>query len=99
MEYEDLSLMSVARGETPADLVFRGGRVVNVFSGELEEVDVALAGPWIAALGPGYEAKTTIDLDGSFLLRVSSTPTSMSSPAMTTPREFARAVVPGGPPP
>ena len=90
------SLMSVARGETPADLVFRGGRVVNVFSGELEEVDVALAGPWIAALGPGYEAKTTIDLDGRFLAPGFIDAHVHIESSMTTPREFARAVVPRG---
>ncbi|MFI5340301.1 MAG: hypothetical protein ACHQ7N_10735 [Candidatus Methylomirabilales bacterium] len=36
MEIRDLRrLIMVARGERPADLVLRGGRVANVFSGEL----------------------------------------------------------------
>lgn len=28
-------LLSVAKGETPADLVIRNGKVVNVYSGEI----------------------------------------------------------------
>ena len=29
-------LISVARGETPADLILANGRVINVFNGEVE---------------------------------------------------------------
>ena len=46
-------LLRVARGEEPADLVLRGGAVINVFSGEIERTDIALAGGKIAGLGPG----------------------------------------------
>ena len=53
-----------ARGEAPADLLLRGGRVVNVFSGELLESDVAIAGGTVVGLGRGYEARETIDLAG-----------------------------------
>ena len=30
-------LLAVARGDEPADLVLRGGRLVNVLSGEIQE--------------------------------------------------------------
>ena len=89
-------LLSVARGDIPADLLFRGGRVLNVFSGELEEVDVAVVGPWIAALGPGYEAETIVDLDGRFLAPGFIDAHVHVESSMATPREFARAVVPRG---
>ncbi len=63
--------IEVAQGQRPAELVLRGGRVVNVFSGEIEEVAVAIVGGRIAGLSPDagrYEgARETIDLDGRFL--------------------------------
>ena len=44
-------LVQVARGDRPADLVLRNARVVNVFAGDVELTDVALAGGVIAGLG------------------------------------------------
>jgi adenine deaminase len=44
-------LVAVALGEQPADLVIRGGRLVNVYSGEIYFADVAIAGERIAAVG------------------------------------------------
>lgn len=45
-------LVNVALGQAQADLVFRGGRLVNVYTGEIEEgVEVAVAGERIALVG------------------------------------------------
>ena len=38
----NLKLLSVAKGETPADLVIRNGKIVNVYSGEICEGGVAV---------------------------------------------------------
>ena len=35
--------IAVARGEEPADLVLKGGRHVNVLSGEIEEAELTVA--------------------------------------------------------
>src|SRR3954449_11180145 len=43
--------LAVARGDEPADVVVRGGRVLSVFTREWLEVDVAVADGWIAGLG------------------------------------------------
>src|ERR671925_375788 len=43
--------IAVARGDEPADLVLRGGRVLSVFTREWLETDVAVADGWIAGLG------------------------------------------------
>ena len=43
-------LLSVAKGETPADLVIRNGKVVNVYSGEIYDGGVAICGDTIAAV-------------------------------------------------
>ncbi|MBX3139127.1 MAG: adenine deaminase [Trueperaceae bacterium] len=44
-------LVAVALGERPAGLVIRGGRLVNVYSGEIYAADVAVMGERIAAVG------------------------------------------------
>ncbi|MBA2712867.1 MAG: adenine deaminase, partial [Rubrobacteraceae bacterium] len=49
-------LMRVALGEEKADLFVRGGTVVNVYSGELIEANVAILGERIAYVGPSEEA-------------------------------------------
>jgi adenine deaminase len=44
-------LAAVALGEKPADLVIRGGRLVDVYSGLIRDADVAIFGDRIAAVG------------------------------------------------
>ncbi|MEJ2216305.1 MAG: adenine deaminase [Gemmatimonadota bacterium] len=88
-------LLAVARGDRPADAVFRNGRVVNVFTAEVEEVDVAVAGPWIAGLG-AYDGVEVVDLDGAWLLPGLIDAHVHIESSMATPPEFARAVVPRG---
>jgi adenine deaminase len=53
-------LIRTARGEIPADLVLKGGKVVNVFSCELQEIDVAICGDQIVGLG-SYQGHEIID--------------------------------------
>ena len=43
--------LAVARGEEPADLVVRGGRVLSVFTREWLDVDVAVADGFVVGLG------------------------------------------------
>ena len=90
------ALLAVSRGEEPADLLLTGGRVLNVFTGEVEEVDVALAGPFIAGLGEGYSARRTVDLGGDLLLPGFIDAHVHIESSLCTPGEFARAVVPRG---
>src|SRR6059058_2641165 len=75
--------LAVARGDERADVVVRGGRVLSVFTREWLEVDIAVAGGWIAGLGE-YDGRDVIDahmhLESTKLL----------------PDEFARLVLPLG---
>jgi adenine deaminase len=65
----DLSYrLAVARGDEPADLVIKNGRVLSVFTGELLYADVAVAGEHVAAVAPGYEGRETFDATGLILL-------------------------------
>jgi len=43
--------LAVARGDEPADLVVRGGRVLSVFTREWLETDIAIAEGYVAGLG------------------------------------------------
>jgi adenine deaminase len=59
--------LAIARGDEPADLVLRGGRILSVFTGELLEADVAVAGAHVAGIGR-YEGRETVDCRGLTLL-------------------------------
>ena len=50
-------LISVAKGELPADLILANARVVNVFTGEIEPGNVAICGDRIAGVGDYHQAK------------------------------------------
>lgn len=89
-------LLGVARGDHLADLVLRGGRIVNVFSGEVEGADIALFDGRIAGIGPGYRGRKTVDLDGAFV-----TPGLIDAhvhieSSLCIPRQFAAALLPCG---
>jgi adenine deaminase len=59
--------LAVARGDEPADLVIRGGRVFSVFTREWLEGDLAIADGAIAGLGD-YEGKETLDATDRFVV-------------------------------
>lgn len=92
----DPALLAVARGDAPADVVLRGGRVLNVFTGEIEAADVAILGDRIAGVGLGYEGWDTAELAGAYVLPGFIDAHVHIESSLVTPREFARAVVPRG---
>jgi adenine deaminase len=47
----DTVLINTALGKTPADIVIRGGSLINVFTGEIYQADVSVSGGRIAAIG------------------------------------------------
>ena len=67
----DAHLLAVASGKEPADLVITGGKIVNVYSGEIYDGGVAVAGDRIAAIGEvDYaigEGTRVIDAAGGYL--------------------------------
>ncbi|MEN2989120.1 adenine deaminase [Tistrella sp. BH-R2-4] len=50
-----------ALGRDAADLVVRGGRVLNLATGALDLADVAICGDHIAGVGPGYRGRVEVD--------------------------------------
>jgi adenine deaminase len=84
-----------ARGHIAPQLVLKDARVVDLFTNELLELDVAVHDGYVVGLGR-YQGVEEHDLKGSFVtpgfidghLHIEST--------LLTPGEFARAVVPRG---
>ncbi len=85
----------IASGEGKADLLIRNGRVVNVFSGEIEKKDVAIFGGVIVGFGD-YPAREIIDVKGDFLCPGLIDGHVHIESSMVTIPEFARAVLPNG---
>ncbi|MCK9175466.1 MAG: adenine deaminase [Desulforhopalus sp.] len=88
--------IDVAAGRRPADLLFKGGKVVNVFTGELLEADVAVVDCCIAAVGSGYEGVETIDCEGKILAPGFIDAHVHIESSLASPGQFARAVMPRG---
>ncbi len=59
--------LAVARGDEPADLVIRGGRVLSVFTREWLDADVAIVDGHVAGLGD-YEGDETLDASGRYVV-------------------------------
>ena len=59
--------LAVARGDEPADLVLRGGRVLSVFTREWLDTDVAIVEGYVAGLGE-YEGAETLDASGRYVV-------------------------------
>ena len=95
-------LVAVAAGRAPADLVIRGGTLVNVQSREvLPGWQVAIADGRFAYVGPDAShtigpATQTIDATGHYLIPGLCDGHMHIESSMLTPAEFTRAVVPHG---
>jgi adenine deaminase len=89
-------LISVARGETPADLLLKNCQIVNTFIGEIEPADVAIYGDRIAGVGDYDNARETIDLQGRFLAPGLINGHTHIESSMLHPARYAQAVIPRG---
>jgi adenine deaminase len=89
-------LISVAKGELPADLILANTRVVNVFTGEIESGNVAICEDRIAGIGDYHQAKQVIDLGGSYLAPGLINGHTHIESSMLDVAQYARAVVPRG---
>ena len=85
----------LARGEDEVDLLLKNARVINVFSGDIHEAHVAIAGSQIVGFGD-YAARHVVDLRGSYLAPGFIDAHVHIESSMVTVPEFARAVVPKG---
>src|SRR6266581_1568956 len=87
--------LAVARGDEPADVVVRGGRVLSVFTREWLDVDIAIADGWVAGLGE-YEGRDVVDASGRFVVPGFIDAHMHLESTKLLPDEFARLVLPLG---
>lgn len=96
MPPDPLRILAVARGDARADLVVRGGRVVNVFTGEIESLDIAIVDGFVAALGTNLSGERVVDLAGEYVVPGLIDAHVHIESSLCVPGEFARAIVPRG---
>lgn len=88
-------LIKVARGEEPADLVIKGGQIVNVLSNEIYPADIAIYGEQIAGVG-SYDGPNELDVRGKFIAPGFIDGHMHIESSMVTVWEFAKTVMPHG---
>jgi len=85
-----------ARGDVPADLVLRGGRIFDLITGSMIDGDVAICGDRIVGIGATYEGTTILDLTGLTLVPGFIDTHLHVESSLVTPFEFDRCVTPRG---
>ncbi|MDT0001862.1 adenine deaminase [Listeria cossartiae subsp. cayugensis] len=88
--------VAVSDGRAKADLVITNGRIINVFSGEIMEGDIAIKNGYIAGIGDFPDAEKVIDAAGAFIAPGFIDAHVHVESAMVTPAEFARVLLPNG---
>ena len=89
-------IIPVALGEKEADVLLKNAKIVNVFSGDIEEGNIALYRKRIAGIGDYKKGKKIIDLKGAFIVPGLIDAHLHIESSMLSPREFARVVLPRG---
>ncbi len=96
MKKEELKkLILTGKGEIEADLVIKNCKVVNVFSGKIEEGDIAISGNQIAGVG-SYHGKKEIDAAGRYAAPGFIDSHIHVESSYVSPEELGRLLVPHG---
>jgi adenine deaminase len=88
--------LDAAQGNAPGDLVIRNGRVVNVATNEIEELDVLILDGKVAGLGDYADAESEIDAAGAYLAPSFIDGHVHVESSLLWMDQFAKAVVPCG---
>ena len=88
--------IDIARGLKEADLLLKNTRVVSLFSGEVVEADVVVAGGIIAGIGNYSKGEKVYDLKGKYLLPGLIEGHIHIESSLLPPPEFSRVVIPHG---
>ncbi|AUC52826.1 adenine deaminase [Sagittula sp. P11] len=84
------------RGDEVADVVLRGGRLLDLVTGELLDGDVAICGDRIVGTLETYEGREVIDVGGAILVPGFIDTHLHIESSLVTPFEFDRCVGPRG---
>jgi adenine deaminase len=85
-----------ALGRSPADLVIRNARILNLVTGELESGDIAVCGSTIVGTLDSYRGLEEIDAQGRFAVPGFIDSHVHCESTLVTPGEFDRCVLPHG---
>ena len=85
----------IAAGKQPADLVIKNARIVNVFTHQIQEGDIAVSDGMIAAIGE-YNGIQEVDAGGLYAIPGLIDSHIHVESSFLTPEEFGRIVVPRG---
>ncbi|MBY0462447.1 MAG: adenine deaminase [Alphaproteobacteria bacterium] len=88
--------LDVAAGNKPADLLIKGGTVLDLINGEMCRADVAIADQTIAGIGHGYEGLKVVDATGLTIVPGFIDAHVHLESSLMTPFEFERATLPLG---
>jgi len=89
------NLIDAAAGRQKAELVLKGGQYVNVFTGTVEQGDIAIAGGKIVGIGK-YAGEREIDVTGRVVLPGYIDGHVHIESSQLSPEEFASLIVPRG---
>ena len=95
MKVELKKLIDTAAGRVPADLVIKNCKIVNVFSGKIQEGDIAFSGNQIAGIGE-YEGVKVIDAEGRYAAPGFIDSHIHIESSYVSPEEIGRLLVPHG---
>ncbi|WP_461202880.1 adenine deaminase [Anoxybacillus sp. TBDG-1] len=87
--------LAVASKQQLADVVVKNGKIINVFTHEIVQADVAIADGKIVGIG-AYDGQTVIDAKGKYVCPGLIDGHVHIESSLVTPSEFARVVVPHG---
>ncbi len=88
--------ISVARGESPADLILTNAKIVNTFNGEIEIASIAIFDGRIAGIGDYIKANETIDLKGKYVAPGLINGHVHIESSMLDVGQYGRAIIPHG---
>lgn len=89
-------IITVASGKVPADVLLTNCKIVNVFTGKIEEGNIALYRKRIAGIGDYKDGKEVIDIGGNYVVPGLIDAHMHIESSMLDPVEFARTVLPRG---
>lgn len=89
-------LISVAKSDSPADLILANARVINTLTGEIETGNVAISEGRVAGVGDYHHAKQVIDLKNQYIAPGLINGHTHLESSMLDVGQYARAVVPRG---
>ena len=89
-------LIKTARGEEKADLVIKNAKVINVFTEEMYDADIAICDGTIAGVAKDYHGVEEIDVKGAYVSPSFIDGHVHIESSMLMPLEFAKMVVPSG---